>query len=306
MINQNRICSVTTIKEPLGQTLDFVHYHLNIGVDHLFLFFDNPNDKAIKILESYKNVTCFRCDDNYWRSKGKIKEKLSVEDRQRFNANLIYRRIKDKYEWFIHLDGDELIFSRKSLKKILKVQNNNIDFFRIPTLEAVSEKEYYGNMFKEVNLFKNNFGRVSKKFFKGHICGKSIIRTSAKVDCVGIHRPEPYDGLKSKIFLFNVRLLHFDCCGFVNWKTKWKRRMRKDGIAKELGITQKKIFEQFKKIYSKGNEKELHNLYPTQFFISPIKKRFFKFFGLLREINLDKTLFDLHYENKLKEAIIQK
>lgn len=61
--SRNKMCTVTTLMAPLNQTLSFVNYHLNIGIDHMFLFFDNPDDEAIDALKDYKRVTCFGCDD---------------------------------------------------------------------------------------------------------------------------------------------------------------------------------------------------------------------------------------------------
>jgi hypothetical protein len=295
---EETICAATTIRAPIHEIEAFVNYSLNVGIDHVFLFCDSPEDLNFIVPIVHPKVTCVLCDDKYWKKTGKKKEELSVEERQRFNANLIFKYAKNKYKWFIHLDGDELILPRKPLKEILSVQKSDIDFFRIPALEAVSEKEHYGNMFKEINLFKNNFGRISRKLFRAHICGKSIIRTSAKVDCVGIHRPESKHGLKSKIFLFDVRLLHFDCCGFINWKNKWERRMKKDGLAKDMGERRGRLLKQFKKVYSEGDEKALYDLYRAQFFISPIKKRILKSLWLLRKIDLDETLFEKSCEMK--------
>jgi hypothetical protein len=39
-------CIVTTLQAPLHETLMFVNYHLNIGADHIYLFFDDPGDAA--------------------------------------------------------------------------------------------------------------------------------------------------------------------------------------------------------------------------------------------------------------------
>ena len=54
---KNKICTVTTGKVSLRNTLDFVNYHLNIGIDHMYMFFDDPKDVAINILSKYEDVT---------------------------------------------------------------------------------------------------------------------------------------------------------------------------------------------------------------------------------------------------------
>jgi hypothetical protein len=58
-----KICSATTLKSSVEQTLNFVHYHLSLGIDHLFLFFDDPYDKSIELLKDYSNVTCINGSD---------------------------------------------------------------------------------------------------------------------------------------------------------------------------------------------------------------------------------------------------
>ena len=40
----------------------FVNYHLNIGVDHIYLFFDDPTDAAADALARRARVTAVRCD----------------------------------------------------------------------------------------------------------------------------------------------------------------------------------------------------------------------------------------------------
>ncbi|MHA2182672.1 MAG: glycosyltransferase family 2 protein, partial [Promethearchaeota archaeon] len=105
---EETICAATTIRAPLHEVKAFVNYSLNIGIDHVFLFYDSPGDFNFTMPIVHPKVTCILCDDNYWEKTGKKKEELSVEERQRFNANLIFKYAKNKYKWFIHLDGDEL------------------------------------------------------------------------------------------------------------------------------------------------------------------------------------------------------
>ncbi len=43
----SRICIVATVREPVAIIESFIRYHLAIGVERLFLFFDDPLDEAI-------------------------------------------------------------------------------------------------------------------------------------------------------------------------------------------------------------------------------------------------------------------
>ena len=42
-----RPCIVKALRGSCQETIDFLNYHLNIGVDHMYSFFDNPTDVAM-------------------------------------------------------------------------------------------------------------------------------------------------------------------------------------------------------------------------------------------------------------------
>ena len=114
------VSTVTTLKAPLRETLMFVNYHLNIGVSHMYLFFDDPNDDCIEALANYKQVTRIRCDSNHWEnltSKFPVTESWTMRQLGNVNysveSNLDYRQIlnanyafklaqRDGYDWLIH------------------------------------------------------------------------------------------------------------------------------------------------------------------------------------------------------------
>lgn len=179
-----KICTVSTIKAPLKQTLLWVNYHINIGIDHMFIFFDNPKDPAIDELRKYEKVTCFKCDENYIKkflSNESIlkninpknltmaslsKSEVSFQDRLELNASIVYATLnKNDYSWFFaHLDSDELIYSKKNIRNILSAFDREDNVICVPPLEAVVEKEKYDNIFGETELFKN-FGIVFNVYY---------------------------------------------------------------------------------------------------------------------------------------------
>jgi len=342
---KNKICAVTMIKAPLKDTLNFVNYHLNIGIDHVFMLFDNPKDKAIDALKDYKKVTCLKGNKKYWNkltsdpnlkevlknigkgnmafgvksqlTKKKSKKDLVRVEKQALNANYIFNLAKEKgYKWIVHLDGDELIYTEKPLKKILLELSEKTDVLRIPSLEGVPEKFEYKNVFAEVNLFrdiegilrfyykykktlgkiipliKEKEGKLKKIYFKSHAAGKSIIKISDKIQEVGIHEPAPKKGIKlNYAFSKNVHLLHFDNCSFKDWKRKWVRMS--DGTVTAIAIPRYRLemIEEFVEA-SKGNDKnKLKELYKKQYFIPEKKKKILERIGVLRRIKIDKRLF---------------
>ena len=53
----SRVCIVATVREPVTIIESFIRYHLAIGVERLFLFFDDPHDEAIAVARGYSQVT---------------------------------------------------------------------------------------------------------------------------------------------------------------------------------------------------------------------------------------------------------
>jgi hypothetical protein len=78
---------VATVKAPLADLERFVAYHLNIGVDHLYLFFDDPADPVLPLFVGRGRITARTCGMADWRAAG-IKPEDGIEVRQRHNADL--------------------------------------------------------------------------------------------------------------------------------------------------------------------------------------------------------------------------
>jgi hypothetical protein len=319
---KSKICTVTTIKATLEQTLCFVNYHLNIGIDHMYIFFDDPNDLAIKKLQKNKKVTCFRCDDKHWRSRG-VDPDTPFQKRLELNASFVFELIKKKdYDWmFAHLDGDELIYTEANLKKFLSKISKKTDVICLLPLDSVPEKDYYKNIFIEVNLFrdlgrisrfyypnkkllqkivpflKRNEGNISGIYFRGHSAGKSIVRVSSQIKKFQGHRPIAKKDVKLKFeFPKNAKILHFNSCGFDVWKEKFlsiHNRVKKTSL-KDLETSKNiiELYKEFIETYEKGNEEELKKLYRKRFFIPKHIRPFLTAIGLLKKIKLDPKLFE--------------
>lgn len=343
---KNKICSVTMIKAPLKDTLNFVNYHLNIGIDHIYLLFDDPKDEAVKVLSKNKRVTCFRGDAKYWENlmsdpklipllkemkkgatfsgtkssqlaKTKDKNELARVEKQELNASHVFNLAKKNgYSWVAHLDSDELVYIKGSLKKLLAETSRSVDAIRLTALEAVPEKYSPDNVFLETTLFKgmgvvSRFyynhkrllqkivplmrkyeGNISGIYFNGHAAGKSIVNANSKIKMVGIHEPVPRPGNSLNYsFPSNGYLLHFDSCSFSEWRKNCIRKY--DGTVIAIAMKKKgvEIFEKFVDAYKKGDEERIRNIYAEKYFISSYKKIIFRSLGLLRRIRVDKKLF---------------
>jgi hypothetical protein len=319
-MKNNKICTVTTLKAPLEQTLSFVNYHLNIGIDHMFLFFDNPKDRAIEILKDYDKVTCFRCDKKHWKKRG-IDPNSPFQKRLELNASFIFNQLKkEDYDWmFAHLDSDELIYLEKDIKKFLSKISKKTDVICLTTLEAIPEKEHSKDIFKEINLFKSigcasrfyykhkkllqkviplikkQEGNISGVYFRGHAAGKSIIKVGTQIERFQGHRPIAKKE-KKLIFEFpkKANILHFDNCTFKDWKQKYLNRY-KSGISIDKWQMSKKRLELYKgfvEVYKKDDENQLKKLYKKQYFIRSPLKEILRLGSFIKKIKLSQKLFE--------------
>lgn len=297
----NKVCTISTIKAPLSETLMFVNYHLNIGVDEVFIFFDDPNDAAADYLKDYRGVTCVRCDDIYWEQYGGIRP-LAIEERQIANNNngLEMARKRD-YQWAIFIDNDELVYPDGDLKAILS--GFRVDVIRFTIYEAISEEEYYENIFVPA-LFKKPAGSLQMrvamllgckqaffegKYFRGHLDSKVAIRVNADIRQMGIHGPASSGESVVEKTTCQVKLLHYDCIGIDSWKTKWLGRMSVSAV-KGLGENRKRQLELFAKALHKDGE-ELRRLYKEVYLIPKYEQMILRMLNMFASVKIDKKLF---------------
>lgn len=81
------ICTTTTLDCPTEVLLPWVSYHLGMGIDHMFLFFDNPDHEGIRVMQDNPRITAVRCDAEYWPGGAKKRERLTLHERQWYNAS---------------------------------------------------------------------------------------------------------------------------------------------------------------------------------------------------------------------------
>lgn len=223
------IATVTTLKAPLAQTLEFVAYHLHRGVDHMYLFFDDPRDPAFDQLRGEKQLTCVPCDRAHWEALG-VPAEAAVQARQQANATAAFNMVSAvNVEWLVHIDVDELLHARGSLSRVFASAPPAADVILFPVKEALPQDWTYERPLREIDLFKydpvqpwqvNSVERSPLRaswhrlqshwlyrrrrmarrlaclhpsllagYYLGYPFGKAATRTSAPVDAVGNHLP---------------------------------------------------------------------------------------------------------------------
>lgn len=277
-----KIATVTTLRASSEDTISFVHYHLNIGVDHIYLFFDNPNDPVIPILSAYADVSSIPCTTAHWDTLGGAANN-NIERRQTLNADLALQWAKDlSIDWIAHIDIDELIYSKQlKIKDILALLHQNIDYLLLPPLEAIPLKMECINPYKELRYFKTLIREKKKlaslphketilysgEYFRGHLGGKSITRISSNIHSLNIHKPSCRSGeALTEQSHKDAFLLHYDCYNYENWFTKWKRRY--DGTARFSGRENRNNqFGEFYRILEGDSKQTLEALYRKMYLI---------------------------------------
>jgi len=300
-----KLALVTTLKTSENIIKSFVNYHLNIGIDRLYLFFDDPYDPSIDIFLKRPNITVVKCTSAHWKKIG-CNENSDIEIRQTLNADLALAWAKlEGIDWITHIDADELIYTEKqSIKSILSTLNKDTSYLWMPTLEAIPSKLETVNPFTEINNFKipqeNNTINLDKlsstlfynEYFRGHIGGKSFARTQGKIKSLRIHKPEPVRNNKLiENTIKNSMLLHYDCYDYKSWLEKWRRRY--DGSARFTGRDNRnKQFEEFKVVFENNRTDALLALYKKLHLIPQDTIELLKKLGYAKNININARLFD--------------
>jgi len=303
-----KIAIVTTIRAERENIQSFINYHLNINIDHLFIFFDNPNDENFGYFNRLDNISCILCNSKYWKSF-ECNANSNIEARQVNNANLALKLAQEmQIDWIAHIDIDELIYANSSLKDILDSLPQDIDSLWLPPLEAIPKRMHYKNPFKDIHIFKQLPDKTSQyykgecpaaffdgEYFRGHIGGKSITKISNKIKSLNLHKPIAQKNQQIKTTISTkTSLLHYDCFDFNAWFTKWIRRL--DGTATASGrdnrMTQFKLFQNAYNENNENNSKNLKKLYKRLYFLSGKTRKTLEKNNMLTFIYINQSLFD--------------
>lgn len=305
---RDRIGVVGTVKAPLADTIRWVHYHKNLGVEQIFLFLDDPADPAAGALSGLDGVACFRCDDDYWAGQGLATRPRYVCSRQGHNADLAVRLAGEMgLDWIIHIDSDELLRAEGGLGTALSAVPGGVDVAGFRVLEAVPEAIEYECPFTGMTLFRDwpraarHRARIARamgcrrafldgKYFRGHQL-KSAVRIGTPMTGMGNHTPYPLEG---RPFTFawahDIELLHYDCRGFEEWLRKWIPRI--EGIVKNYDessrILQSELLE---RALAESRERTIE-VYKQIHFLDGYERAVLFALGLLRRVRLPPAHFE--------------
>ncbi len=245
---------VTTLRDADQVLSSFVHYHLQIGFDHLFLFFDDPNANIPHWVKQHAKLTAFSRDDaleDAWSTTTcflipQISRSIDSEAmaRQILNAELALREAYYKQiQWLLHIDIDELFYTEETTvdAHFQRMEDLGLACISYPNLEGVTERKAINDYFREVSLFKINpkdkanavlirenkpllkqINQIPPSFFHYYASHKSAVRVTPNTLPKGVHNfSVPTMDKYTKTFNGPV-ILHYPCCGIDHFIRKYK------------------------------------------------------------------------------------
>ncbi len=173
---------VSTIRGSAPDILEFAAYHLDLGLDRMYLFLDEPNPQAFEALRAHPKIDVWVCDAAFWaRRKRDRPDKHQV--RQTANATYTYR--KTDLNWLAHIDLDEFLWPKRPVPDLLAQVPDDIPAARTRPIEALATgKDLYKAFIPKgrgrdtlVQTLYPTYGAFVLCGFLSHIQGKLFVRT---------------------------------------------------------------------------------------------------------------------------------
>lgn len=218
------IAIVITVKNEARILRQNLLYHKAIGVKHAFVYFDDTTDDGKDVITNLDFVTISdsvkaeKYIDKPYLNKFTSKANDHHTARQCLNTYDAFRKCKSLgFDWLVSLDADELVCtSNEDASNFVSFLENipqNVDLVHMKTIEVLSRKPAYENVFAEETLFKTqpNFGgrfkNISKDVYNpftkktvkysywfGQHMGKAALRVASDIVPRNVHRYVLKDG----------------------------------------------------------------------------------------------------------------
>lgn len=132
----NTSCILTVIKNEHEYLDEWIKYHIDLGIDHIFIFEDIDSDSHKSICDKYGEKvslnSVLRALDKKERERAKEIKELKIYNVQNFYFKKLIRFIKNfytyKYDWCFLIDNDEFITLENENDKINDVLNLYKDY----------------------------------------------------------------------------------------------------------------------------------------------------------------------------------
>ncbi|CUJ88336.1 hypothetical protein RUE5091_00685 [Ruegeria denitrificans] len=222
---------VSTVRGPAPDILRFVAYHLDLGVDRIYIYLDEPNSTAFDALEQHPLVDVFTCDESFWANRKRARPERH-QNRQTANASYTYRNTD--LGWLAHIDVDEFLWSDSAITQKLADVPALTPAVRVRPMEAIAGgQDLYkahipGGPDREaiVQSIYPNFGGFVLGGFFSHVQGKLLVRTGMEKLSFRIHNLfQNKKLLPCKFELPGLELCHRHAPDWDHWQTHLRFRL---------------------------------------------------------------------------------
>ena len=227
-----------TVKAAPEKLAAFVAYHLDLGAEEIWLYFDDPEDPCFPLYQGHPRIRAQICTDAYWEKMGGRPE--THQQRQVRNARRSYRRSQCK--WLAHIDVDEFIYPLRPLDPLLEDLSREQIMVRMRPYEAMHDPAlpddiYSARLFRaafsaqERDLAQVVMGKSAAVLPSGmlsHSAGKAFFRTGIKDLAPRIHGAFRHgERLEGPEFQADLALLHFHAQDPEAWQRALPFRLEK-------------------------------------------------------------------------------
>ncbi|EEE38849.1 hypothetical protein RKLH11_2695 [Rhodobacteraceae bacterium KLH11] len=224
---------VCTTRAPLDDILRFAAHHIDLGVDRLHVFLDEPNRRAVRVLRRHPKIEIRVCNGEFWQRRG-IERPEKHQVRQSHNATFIYRQTD--LDWLAHIDIDEFLWPHAPVKNVLADIPSDTLAARIRPMEALCGGE---DMYKAyipsgperaalVETLYPNFGGFVLGGFLSHVQGKIFVRSGLKYLKDRIHNVYQSNVIvPARLEIPQIELCHRHAPDWEHWLAHYRFRLER-------------------------------------------------------------------------------
>ena len=119
-----KTCIITIIKNETSYLEQWIVYHINLGIDTLFIFEDVGSESHANITCKYKQVQLMSVLDIYYTYNDRqfaIDRRVRNKPMQYIFQQLAYRKFTNGYDWCFFIDVDEYITCEDKIHNVLNL-----------------------------------------------------------------------------------------------------------------------------------------------------------------------------------------
>ncbi len=246
-MTQIRWGTVSTIKAPMRDILNFASHHLELGAHRLYIYLDDDNQQAYKALKQHPKIRVTLTDDIYWKRLGMARRKRH-QSRQFENARNAYAK-RPEVDWLAHIDVDEFIAPDAKVDQILAKLPTECLCARMPPIESLAPLDGSENapLYLKARAQNRNrrerdtiavfptYGNVLNGGFLSHVAGKMFYRTAVPDLRVQIHNVFVGEEMNpGETVLSELELLHLHAKDWDDFSAAYAYRLQHGSYRAEL------------------------------------------------------------------------